>query len=73
MSNDVERAYFYAPTTRPIYINIPDEDKEIGDEFKVGKLNLSLYGTRDAAKNWAKKFTEVMESAGFVRWGCKPL
>ena len=28
MSNDVKRAYFYAPTTRPIYIRIPDEDWE---------------------------------------------
>ena len=72
MSNDVKRAYFYAPTTRPIYINIPDEDKEPGDENMVGRLNLSLYGTRDAAKNWAKKFTEVMESAGFVRGAANP-
>ena len=32
MSNDVKRAYFYAPATRPIYIRIPDEDKEVGDE-----------------------------------------
>ena len=28
MSNDVKRAYFYAPSTRPIYIVIPDEDWE---------------------------------------------
>ena len=50
-TNDVKRAYFYAPTTRPIYIRIPDEDWEEGDEERVGKLNLSLYGTRDAAMN----------------------
>ena len=60
MSNDVSRAYFYAPTTRPIYISIPDEDWKPGDEGKVARLNLSLYGTRDAAMNWAKKFTNVL-------------
>ena len=42
MSNDVSRAYFYAPTTRPIYIIIPDEDWEPGDEGRVAKLNFSL-------------------------------
>ena len=46
MTNDVSRAYFYAPATRPIYIKIPDEDWEPGDEENVARLNLSLYGTR---------------------------
>ena len=50
MTNDVKRAYFYAPVTRPIYIIIPPEDQQLGDEDKVGQLNLSLYGTRDAAR-----------------------
>ena len=54
MSNDIKRAYFYAPSTRPVYIAIPREDQEPGDEDKVGVLNLSLYGTRDAAMNWTK-------------------
>ena len=72
MSNDVKRAYFYAPTTRPIYIRIPAEDWEPGDEERVGKLNLSLYGTRDAAKNWAAKFTEVLEGVGFRRGTASP-
>ena len=57
MTNDVSRAYFYAPATRPIYIKIPDEDWEPGDEENVARLNLSLYGTRDTAKNWNKKYT----------------
>ena len=46
---DVKRAYFYARARRPVYIEIPIEDYEPGDELRVGKLNLSLYGTRDAA------------------------
>ena len=65
MSVDVKRAYFYAPARRPVYIEIPIEDYEDGDEMMVGKLNLSLYGTRDAAQNWAKEYTSLLVSNGF--------
>ncbi len=65
MYNDVKRAYFHAPAQRPIYVKIPMEDFEPGDEDMVGMLNLFLYGTRDAAKNWAAKYTEVLLAAGF--------
>ena len=44
---------------------IPDEEWELGDEGRVARLNLSLYGTMDAAKNWSKNYTEVMLSLGF--------
>ena len=35
-------------------------------ETKVAKLNLSLYGTRDAAANWSEEYTERMLSMGFT-------
>ena len=66
MYNDVKRAYFHAPAKRPVYIKIPVEDWEEGDEDRVGVLNLSLYGTRDAAMNWANKYTEVLTQIGFT-------
>ena len=72
MSNDIKRAYFHAPATRPVYIVIPDEDWEDGDEARVGKLNLSLYGTRDAATNWALKFTQFLEGIGFAKGRASP-
>ena len=72
MSIDVKRAYFYAPATRAIYIRIPKEDWEDGDEFKVGKLNLSLYGTRDAAPNWSRTYTEFLTEIGFDVGACSP-
>ena len=31
----------------------------------MGKLNLSLYGTRDAAQNWAQEYTKTLVAAGF--------
>ena len=66
MSVDIKRAYFYAKARRAVYIEIPQEDREAGDEWKVGKLNLSLYGTRDAAQNWAAEYTATLCNAGFV-------
>ena len=42
--------------TQPVYIEIPFEDFERGDKGKVARLNVSLYGTRDAAQNWAKEY-----------------
>ena len=62
----IRREYFDAPAKRPIYIQIPAEDREPGDEGKVAKLNLSLYGTRDAAMNWADCYTKFLLSRGFA-------
>ena len=72
MAIDVRRAYFYAKATRPVYIEIPIEDYEPGDEGRVAKLNLSLYGTRDAAQNWAREYTQHLASAGFVQGRASP-
>ena len=62
---DIKRAYFYAKARRPIFIEIPREDRLPGDEGKIGILELSLYGTRDAAQNWAHEYTTFMEKLGF--------
>ena len=72
LSIDVKRAYFYAKSTRAIYVEIPIEDYEEGDEHRVGKLNLSLYGTRDAAQNWSKAYTAFLKSIGFVKGRASP-
>ena len=62
---DIKRAYFYAPARRPIFIEIPKEDLELGDEGCVGQLQLSLHVTRDAAQNWAHEYTSFLLSFGF--------
>ena len=71
MAIDVKRAYFYAPATRPLFVKIPKEDWEKGDEKNVARLKLSLYGTRDAALNWTTTYTEFLVGLGFVKGkGC---
>lgn len=72
LSVDVKRAYFYAPARRPIFIELPEEDRLPGEENMVAQLNLSLYGTRDAAHNWTKEYTRFLLAAGFTAGRASP-
>merc|ERR1712026_17253 len=67
MINDVRRAYFYAKALRPIWIELPEEDytEEDMKEDRVGLLEMSLYGTRDAAQNWQKTVEKNLKKIGF--------
>ena len=67
MVNDVARAYFHAKCTRYIYVELPEEGEQYGVGDLVGKLNLSLYGTRDAATNWQETLSSHSIDNGFVR------
>ena len=60
---DVSRAYFYAPARRPVYVSLPDEDFE---PALCGRLNVSMYGTQDAAENWEQKYSSHLFVSVFV-------
>ena len=66
MVNDISRAFFHAPSTRLIYVELPDEDKTAGRD-EVGRLNMSLYGTRDASMNWQTAVSSHLASLGFQK------
>ena len=66
---DVSRAYFYAPSRRPVYVKLPDEDDEPG---MCGRLNVSMYGTQDAAANWEHKYASHLIENGFKRGKASP-
>ena len=57
MINDVARAFFEAPMRRMLCVELPEEDKTEMDRAQdnVGLLNMSLYGTRDAAANFPSR------------------
>ena len=71
MLSDVKRAYFHAPATRELYVELPVEDPGHAQGL-VGKLNLSLYGTRDAAANWQRCVTEHLCGLGFQQGRSNP-
>ena len=69
----IRKAYFHAPVRWEIYVKLPAEFLEPGEEGKVcGLLNFSLYGTRDAAQNGEEEYAGFMESIGFVRGLANP-
>ena len=67
MINDVSHAFFEAKATRHICVELPKEDLEHGEEDQdlVGFLEMSLYGTRDAAANFQKEVRRTMHKMGF--------
>ena len=69
MVQDVKKAYFYAPATRDVYVDLPPERARPG---WCAKLNKSLYGTRDAALNWAQAYSGVLEGLGFKKGASSP-
>ena len=64
MVNDVSSAFFNAPSTCDLVIELPAEDPLSGGS-RVGKLNVSLYSTRDAAVKWQRCLSEHLLSIGF--------
>ena len=67
MVNDVRRAFFYAKAMRPAWIELPPEDyrEEDKENDHVGLLEMSLYGTRDAAQNWQNTVEVHLKEFGF--------
>ena len=72
MINDVSRAFFHAKARRDVYVKIAEEDRENGDEYRCGKLNFSMYGTRDAAQNWANEYADMLVGIGFRQGRASP-
>ena len=72
--NDVARALFEAPAVRSVCIELPGEDRTSADRLadKVGHLQMSLYGTRDAAMNWQEEVAKEMRQWWFQRGRYNP-
>ena len=47
-----------------MYVELPPEDPGCAQD-KIGRLHLSLYGTRDAAANWQKCVADHLREIGF--------
>lgn len=66
---DVKRAYFYSPERRSVYVSLPDEDPM---PAFCAKLNVSMYGTRDAASNWEEKYASHLIPCGSTQGKLSP-
>ena len=64
---DVRRAYLNAPARRRVFVELPLEDYQPGDEHMCGLLRYSLYGTRDATQNWQEQMATTLSSLKLTR------
>ena len=63
---DIKKAYFHAKAKRLVYVTLPEEVCSPGEFGKVcGRLNYSLYGTRDATSNWEECYSQALVQVGF--------
>lgn len=67
---DIKKAHLFGKVKRKIFIELPAE-AGVSSDF-VGELKYSLYGTRDAAANFERTYTEVLVNHGFVQGVSNP-
>ena len=72
MVNDISRALFHAKAKREVYVQLTQEDMEHGDEKLCGRLNYSMYGTKDAAHDWYQEYSEQLIHIKFKQGKTSP-
>ena len=60
---DIRNAHWQSPAKRAVYIDLPPE---IASEGECALLLKSMYGTRDAAGNFAEEMIRVLREIGFI-------
>ena len=64
---DIKKAFLYGSITRSVYIELPPEDPMSASGRYVGKLDKTMYGTRDAPAAWQEEVERTMTELGFRR------
>ena len=62
---DVKTAFLNGDLSETIYMNQPDGFQKEGEEHLVCQLRKSIYGLKQASRQWYLKFDEVVTSLGF--------
>lgn len=68
---DVNNAFLHGDLEEDVYMQIPQGFARKG-ETRVCKLHKSLYGLRQASRNWYSKFTHAVTSLGYSQSAADP-
>ena len=69
---DVQTAFLNAPLEEDVYLEIPEGFEDFGSRTKVLKLNKSIYGLRQAGRNWNALFKSTLLNMGYIQSAADP-
>lgn len=64
---DIAAAYLNGDLEEEVYMRQPEEFVDPNHPHKVCKLKKSLYGLKQAGRDWNKKINEILNVIGFVK------
>ena len=59
--------HLYSPARRRVFVELPPEDYQAGDEHMCGLLRYNLYCTRHAAQNWEEDLESKLRDLKLTR------